>query len=111
MMVTIKATCPTCGEVALTADDIVLRIAALSPSNSYCFSCPECRTVVQKPADERVVRLLLSGGVTPLLIQVPAEALERPAGPPINHDDLLSFHELLQGDDWFEQLLGHDRSS
>jgi hypothetical protein len=22
-------------------------------------------------------------------------------GEPLTHDDLLSFHELLQGDDWF----------
>lgn len=107
-MVTIKATCPGCGEVNLTADDIVLRIGAAQAgtANSYCFSCPGCAQFVQKPADERVVRLLLSGGVTPLMMNVPAEALEPRQGPPITHDDLLAFHELISSDDWFDQLVG-----
>ncbi|MDQ3645785.1 MAG: hypothetical protein M3345_02480 [Actinomycetota bacterium] len=109
-MVTIKATCSACGEVNLTADDIILRIGAAHAANSYCFSCPGCQQFVEKPADERVVRLLLSGGVMPLMVQIPAEALEARQGPPISHDDLLVFHELLQGEDWFDQLLGRDRS-
>jgi hypothetical protein len=39
-------------------------------------------------------------------VHVPAEALEPKSGPPINHDDILAFHELLQSDDWAEQLTG-----
>jgi hypothetical protein len=101
---TIKATCPGCGEVDLTAEDILLRIGANAAGNTYGFSCPDCTDFVEKPADERIVRLLLSGGVMPVLIQVPAEAMEAHEGPPISHDDLLSFHEVLQTDDWFEQL-------
>ena len=103
-MTTIKATCPDCGEVDLTADDILLRIATGEGSNTYGFSCPSCSEFVEKPADERVIRLLLSGGVMPMLVHVPAEALEARSGPPINHDDLLEFHELRQRDDWFTQL-------
>lgn len=103
-MTTIKATCPGCGEVDLTAEDILLRIGANAAGNTYGFSCPDCTDFVEKPADERIVRLLLSGGVMPVLIQVPAEAMEAHEGPPISHDDLLSFHEVLQTDDWFEQL-------
>lgn len=108
-MTTIKATCPACGEVDLTADDILLRIGAQSGGNSYGFSCPDCGDFVQKPADERVVRLLLSGGVMPTLDHVPAEALEPRSGPPIDHDDLIAFHDLLESDDWFEQLQGSNR--
>jgi hypothetical protein len=103
-MTTIKATCPDCGEVDLTADDILLRIATGEGSNTYGFSCPSCSEFVEKPADERVIRLLLSGGVMPMLVHVPAEALEPRSGPPINHNDLLEFHELLEGDEWFTQL-------
>jgi len=105
MMTTIKATCPSCGEVSLTADDILLRIGSDATSNTYGFDCPECSDHVEKHADERVVRLLLSGGVMPVLNHVPAEALETRSGPPIDHDDLLTFHELLNTDGWFEQLL------
>lgn len=100
-MTTIKAKCPGCGEVDLTAEDIVLRIGTTS---SYGFSCPTCGDFVQKPADDRVVRLLLSGGVIPSMLQIPAEALERHEGPPINYDDILEFHQLLEQDAWRDQL-------
>jgi predicted RNA-binding Zn-ribbon protein involved in translation (DUF1610 family) len=103
-MTTIKATCPGCGEVDLTADDILLRIGASTGGNTYGFSCPDCGDYVQKPADDRIVRLLLSGGVMPTLMHVPAEALEPRTGPPISHDDILAFHEMLSRDDWFEEL-------
>ncbi len=105
-MTTIKATCPGCGEVDLSAEDILLRIGGLATSNSYGFSCPECGDFVEKPADDRIVRLLLSGGVMPMLLNIPAEALEPKQGPPIDYDDLLAFHEVLKGDDWLAQLIG-----
>jgi hypothetical protein len=105
-MTTIKATCPGCGEVDLTADDILLRIGASRTVNTYGFTCPACGDFVQKPADDRIVRLLLSGGVVPVPVHVPAEALEIHYGPPISHDDILNFHEMLDSEDWFEQVLG-----
>jgi ribosomal protein S27AE len=103
-MTTIKASCPACGEVDLTADDILLRIGATKGVNTYGFSCPKCGVFVEKPADDRVIRLLLSGGVMPMLVHVPAEVLETHDGPALTHDDLLAFHEMLEEDDWFEQL-------
>jgi hypothetical protein len=109
-MTTIKATCPGCGEVDLTADDILLRIGATRGVNTYGFSCPNCGIFVEKPADERVIRLLLSGGVMPMLVHVPAEVLEARDGPPLTHDDLLAFHELLEREDWFDQLKSHRRA-
>jgi hypothetical protein len=105
-MTTIKATCSKCGEVELTAEDIVLRIGPARTVNTYGFTCPDCGRFVEKPADDRVVRLLLSGGVVPVPVHVPAEALEIHDGPQINHDDLLDFHQVLESDDWFEQLAG-----
>ncbi|MGH2820293.1 MAG: hypothetical protein ACRDJ5_06545 [Actinomycetota bacterium] len=105
-MTTIKATCSGCGEVDLTADDIILRIGATKSVNSYGFTCPECGEFVEKPADDRIVRLLLSGGVMPVPVHVPAEALEVREGPRFTYDDLLDFHQLLQSDDWMEALIG-----
>jgi hypothetical protein len=106
-MTTIKATCPGCGEVDLTADDILLRIGASKTVNTYGFSCPDCGDFVQKAADDRIVRLLLSGGVVPVPVHVPAEALEVHDGPPISHDDILNFHEFLERENWFEEVLDH----
>jgi predicted RNA-binding Zn-ribbon protein involved in translation (DUF1610 family) len=105
-MTTIKATCPGCGEVDLTADDIILRIGATKSVNSYGFTCPKCGEFVEKQADDRIVRLLLSGGVMPVPVHVPAEALEVREGPAFTYDDLLDFHELLESDGWMDALAG-----
>jgi hypothetical protein len=105
-MTTIKATCPACGEVDLTADDILLRIGATQSVNTYGFTCPDCGKFVEKSADDRIVRLLLSGGVMPVPVHVPAEALEVHTGPQFTYDDLLDFHEMLERDDSLDELLG-----
>lgn len=103
-MTQIMATCPDCGEVRLTPDDVLLRIAPNRTEHSYAFTCPTCEQFIKKPADTRVVRLLLSGGVMPLLDSIPAEALEVKNGPPLELEDILTLHETLQGDDWMSQL-------
>lgn len=104
-MTTIRATCPTCGEVELTPDDIELRVCSFAPASTYAFDCPVCHIGVQKPADDRVVQLLISGGVSVMAWSLPDEATEERAGPPISIDDVLDFHLLLERDDWFERLL------
>ncbi|WP_341253514.1 hypothetical protein [Euzebya pacifica] len=108
-MTTIKATCPTCGEVALTPDDIELRVDQDRTEGSfYGFECPRCTAQVRKPADERVVRLLVSGGVPVLPVEdepVRVKLSERFDHPRITHDDLLDFHQVLQDESWFERLL------
>ena len=108
-MTTIRATCPTCGEVGLTPDEIELRVDERDTTASfYAFACPSCFGTVRKPADERVVRLLISGGVEvldPAPVEPPARRLsERFDGPRITHDDILDMHALLESDDWFNQL-------
>ncbi|MPZ72914.1 MAG: hypothetical protein GEU74_06725 [Nitriliruptorales bacterium] len=108
-MTTIRATCPTCGEVGLTPDEIELRVDdADSTGSYYAFSCPSCFETVRKTADERIVRLLISGGVEALAGRpaTPAPRLlsQRFDGPSITHDDLLDFHAMLERDDWFAAL-------
>lgn len=110
-MTTIKATCPTCGEVGLTPADVELRVDPSGAAESYyAFRCPGCQAQVRKPADNRVVRLLVSGGVPVLAVEPEQEALAvdvpRFYGPAIDHDDLLDFHSLLSGPCavWFSDL-------
>lgn len=108
-MTTIRATCPTCGEVGLTPEEIELRVDESDNASSYyAFACPSCFGTVRKPADDRVVRLLISGGVEVLEATPagpePRRLSERFEGPRISHDDLLDFHALLEGEDWFAEL-------
>ncbi len=101
---TIKATCPSCGEVELTPDDIELRVCTHAAASYYVFGCPSCATDIQKPADDRVIQLLISGGVKAVVWELPGEVLEEHSGPAFTHDDLLDFHLLLDQPNWFEQL-------
>ena len=103
-MTTIRASCPTCGDVELTVRDVTVRVCAADNRGSYAFRCPQCRIAVSKPAEPRIVDLLVSSGVRLSVWHLPAELNEAKVGEPICHDDLLDFHDLLQGDDWFEQV-------
>lgn len=121
-MTRIRATCPSCGEVELRPDEIELLVVGADPDDvgdgsTYRFDCPACCDEVAKPADARIARLLTSGGVPvtctgdPEVEAVVAAAMGRivhregiVVGPKLTTDDLLDLHELLQTEDWFDQL-------
>ncbi len=110
-MTTIKATCPSCGEVGLTPDQVELWVSRIDVAASfYAFTCSSCLSIVRKPADERVIRLLVSGGVALLELEA-ATPSPRPRfdHPTLTHDDLLDFHTLLQDDTWFDNLVTLNR--
>ncbi len=103
-MTTIRATCPSCGDVRLKASDVVVRVCANDNKGSYCFRCPSCGLRVTKSADSRIVDLLASSGVRMDVWHLPAELHEVRIGEPFTHDDLLEFHEILAGDAWFDTV-------
>ena len=132
-MTRIRASCPDCGEVDLRPDDVVLRVVRaddglVGDGSSYRFCCPACTGVVSKPADERIAQLLTTGGVAvedahavaargaqpgPAGSQhlQPPHPEAPPAGPALNHDDLLDLHLALQRPDWYARLAGLDAPS
>jgi hypothetical protein len=74
--------------------------------SGYSFQCPTCQVLVSKDAAERVVAALTAVGVPVWRWSLPAELSEPKMGPPINHDDLLTFHLALEGGDWQSELAG-----
>lgn len=110
-LTTIRANCPSCGDVQLTADDLTVRVCADDERGSYCFQCPECSAAVAKEASRRIVDLLVSSGVRMQVWRLPAELTEARIGAPLTPDDLLDFHLLLEGGDWYEQLAAEVRRS
>ena len=118
-MTRIRANCPSCGEVDLRPDDVVLSVVRahdglISDASSYRFSCPDCTEVVVKPADERIAQLLTTGGVpVEELDEAPTGPVDHrpphpelpPGGPRLTADDLLDLHLKLQDHGWFEELL------
>ncbi len=90
-MTTIKASCPTCGEVELTPPDVSLIVCSHAPLSYYSFAARPAQVEVRKPADDHIVSLLVSGGVPAQVWALPGEALELKEGPRLSYDDLLDF--------------------
>jgi hypothetical protein len=104
MATVIKASCHECGDVELGVTDLRVRVCAGADQGSYVFRCPTCQMSVAKPAEPRIVDLLVASGVRLEEWQLPSELFEPHLGAPITHDDLIDFHRLLQREDWFEAL-------
>jgi len=116
-MTRIRATCPACGEVDLRPYDIRLSVehdvfGDVAAGSCYRFACPTCSDEVVKPADERIARLLRTGGVTvdgpttvaQTVTQTVAHPEDPPAGPRLTADNLLALHQLLESGTWFSEL-------
>ena len=98
-MASIRASCPTCGDVELKSRDVQVRTCASNGRNTYVFRCPQCALAVSKPADPKIVDLLVSNGVRLTVWQLPAELAEQKDGDIINVDDAIVLHEALQDDE------------
>lgn len=101
---TIRANCPTCGDVDLMSCDVTVRLCADDNQGSYVFRCPDCEMAVAKPADSQIVDLLVASGVGLVVWTLPAELNEHHEGPVITYDDLLEFHYAIQQPGWFQRL-------
>jgi hypothetical protein len=60
---------------------------------------------VIKSAEPRTIDLLVASGVVFTTWRLPAEMHENHKGAPINHDDLLDFHDLLSDDAALEEAM------
>ncbi|MDH5373179.1 MAG: hypothetical protein OEX97_09570 [Acidimicrobiia bacterium] len=62
-MTTIKSTCSRCGDVKLQPMDLALELDPAEDSGVYRFACPTCAQIQRRPANARVVSVLLATGV------------------------------------------------
>jgi len=62
-MTTIKTTCLRCGDVELGPDDIWLELDPSKNNGAYRFFCPNCESLQRRPANARIVSVLLATGV------------------------------------------------
>ena len=58
----------------------------------------------RRVTDAEIVELLVTSGVRMVTWHLPDEITEGHEGDPIDHDDLLDFHALLETDDWMDGL-------
>lgn len=102
----VRATCDECGDIQLTAEDVVVRVCLDDQRASYVFSCPLCQVPVARPLEHHLVELLASSGSPVSLWHLPDELSERHDGDALTYDDLLDFHKMLLDDSWLDGLLG-----
>ena len=95
LMTTIRTTCALCGDVELMPIELTLELTAVSGTGTYVFSCPECGDQQRRPANHRVVSILLATGVA---YDVSDER------PPITESEISAFTAELDKADWAEQL-------
>lgn len=99
-------------------ESILLSVRDRAGEGSYRFACPECLNTIEKPADRKVVALLLSAGVELDDVGPEEQVHEEPerlelhtGGPAFTYDDLIGFHFLLLDDDQLHRLLREADSS
>jgi hypothetical protein len=90
-MMTIKTTCTRCGAIELTGTELALELLPGSREGHYRFTCPTCSEPQRRPANARVVTVLLATGanveilqedpITELEIVAFAAALENESNP------------------------------
>jgi len=99
-------------------DAILLSVQQDSGDGIYRFLCPSCMDTVEKPADRKIVALLMSVGVDVEGMDLDDDAEleesqgwvspeEHADGPAFTVDDLINFHFLLQDDERLAQALLH----
>jgi len=94
-MTMIRTTCALCGEVELIPGELRLELTTLSGTGSYLFACPSCGDEQRRPANHRVVSILLATGV----------AYEVVADPnPITEAEIARFTAALDSGEWVDQL-------
>lgn len=94
--------CARCGEVVMSADEVVLTSGESSPL-SYIFRCPVCRLFVVERCSEVTARLLLLGGARTGAPPVPARP---PASGPsvLGPEHVEELRRLIDRPDWLTLL-------
>lgn len=94
-MTTIRTTCKRCGDIELTTEDVGLELAEDDSTGNYRFECPECGSVQRKPANHRVVSILLATGVGYEIV---------PTLNAITEDEIAAFSRSLDEGGWHTEL-------
>jgi hypothetical protein len=93
-MTTIRTSCSLCGDVELIPGDLELELFSTTGTGSYVFVCPHCDEEQRRPANHRVVSILLATGV----------AYEVVDNAPITEAEIAEFCTALDNGDWIHRL-------
>lgn len=105
-MTTVRATCPSCGDVRLPASEFVVRIRDGETDGEYRFKCT-CGIIVLKPCAEAVAALLIGAGVRKEVWKLPLELLEHPIlDLPLSEDEVIDLYLAFEDGTAFDKITG-----
>jgi hypothetical protein len=96
-MTTIKTTCTRCGAIELIGTVVALELLPGSREGHYRFTCPTCAEAQRRPANARVVTVLLATGARVEIIRQ----------DPITEFEIAAFAAAIESEsDPFRRLAG-----
>ncbi|HEX7353309.1 MAG TPA: hypothetical protein VF288_00565 [Mycobacteriales bacterium] len=100
----VRSTCPACGTVDVSPEDVTVLVAGEHIDPLYRYTCPGCYAVVEKPTSARAVPMLADAGAQ--IVLVPAEFAERSGrrDAALADDDLSAFVAALGSSDDLARL-------
>jgi hypothetical protein len=103
-MSSIRTMCPHCiAPLELEpAEILVVATATAGANGSYAYFCRTCERVTVAAVSPAAFRVLVIAGAT--LPGCEPEPRPVPSARRLTVDDLIDFHELLNGADWFARL-------
>lgn len=101
-MTVIRATCPTCGDVRLNADQVTIRTTKGIPGGEYRWHC-ECGIVV-KHAEQNIIDVLRSSNIKEEVTELPLEMMERPLHGVLTEDAIIDLELAFQDGSIFDRI-------
>lgn len=101
---TVRATCPDCGDIVITSDQVTLRLMHGEGSGHYRFICPQCSKITLKVASETIVNLLKQADVKEEYWELPLELMERPTSGTLEEDDIIDFNLAADDGTLFDKI-------
>ena len=106
-MTRIRTTCPSCGEVEIAPDAVLLYLPPARDRWFYSFRCPACGREVHHAATRDIVAMLVAAGEKARAggAVSPEDRSPDPSAPPFTLDDLIELHFQLQDELTIPKLL------
>lgn len=104
MSTTIKANCPTCGDVRLSSHEVVIRTREGQGWGQYRFNCRKCGKIILKDASEKIIQLLRDNYVVEEIWELPLEILERPTDGTLAEDDVIDLGLAFEDGTAFDKI-------
>lgn len=101
-MTVIRATCPTCGDVRLSAEQVTIRTCVGKPGGEYRWHC-KCGIVV-KWAEESIINILRGSDIKEEVWELPLELIEHPADGILNEDSIIDLELAFKDGSAFDRI-------